>query len=93
MSSQKSYSIESTITFNFDNSDLRDFSFKAYHPELEIFKTDRSNIIMSKKDSRNLEFKIKSRDITAFRASINDIISFGKVFEGVSSLCEKYTSK
>lgn len=90
MPSKDSYSISSKIQFKFDDSNTRDFSFKAYHPELDIFRTDRSNIIMSKKGSQILEFKIESKDITAFRASINDIVGFGKILEGVSILREKF---
>jgi tRNA threonylcarbamoyladenosine modification (KEOPS) complex Pcc1 subunit len=86
MAEKNSYSIESKIRFKFDNSHTRDFSFNAYSPELDMFKSDRTNVIMSKKGSRILEFKIKSKDITAFRASMNDIVGLGKVIEGVSFL-------
>ncbi len=33
---------------------------------------------MEKKNNKSLIFTIESTDITAFRASINEIISFGK---------------
>lgn len=92
MSSHNFYSISSTIQFNFESTPLRDYSYKAYQPELDIFETDRSNVVMNKKGSHILEFRIESKDITAFRATINDVVSFGKILEGVSFLRENYTN-
>ena len=48
-------------------------------PEFNKLQTKRSKVIMEKKNDTSLIFRIRSNDITAFRASINEIISFGKV--------------
>ncbi len=84
-------SITTSVQFTFDDSRLRDYSYHSYLPELKTFRTDRSSVKMSKKGDSNLEFIIESKDITAFRASMNDIISLGKVIEGISFLRENYT--
>ena len=41
------------------------------------------------KKSKSIIFYVESTDITAFRASINDIIGFGKVIEGVLEITTK----
>ncbi|MFX0181248.1 MAG: KEOPS complex subunit Pcc1, partial [Candidatus Hodarchaeota archaeon] len=72
--------IKSTIEFNFKNSHLCEISYNSFLPELNVKKSKRSKILMEKKDS-SLIFKIESKDITAFRATINEIIGFGKIID------------
>ncbi len=79
MSKNISFSIKSTIEFQFNTSQTRDISFNSFLPEFKRLQTKRSKISIEKKNSLNIVFEIKSSDITAFRASINEIISFGKV--------------
>jgi len=79
MSKNISFSIKSTIEFQFNTSQTRDISFNSFLPEFKQLQTKRSKISIEKKNSLNIVFEIKSSDITAFRASINEIISFGKV--------------
>jgi len=38
--------------------------------------------------NKALIFSIESADITAFRASISDVISFGKIIDSTLKLCE-----
>ncbi|UCC19960.1 MAG: hypothetical protein JSV62_01385 [Promethearchaeota archaeon] len=73
------FSVKSTIELQFKNSQMRDISYTSFLPEFNKLQTKRSKVIMEKKNDTSLIFKINSNDITAFRASINDIISFGKV--------------
>ncbi len=80
MSDNNYYTIKSTIEFNFKNSRLCEISYNSFLPELDVKKSKRSNISMEKKD-RSLIFKIESKDITAFRATINEIIGFGKIID------------
>lgn len=79
MSKNISFSIKSTIEFQFNTSQTRDISFNSFLPEFKRLQTKRSKISIEKKNSSNIVFEIISSDITAFRASINEIISFGKV--------------
>ena len=79
MSNNNSFSIKSTIEFQFDTSQIRDISFNSFLPEFKRLKTKRSEISIEKKNSLGIVFNIKSSDITAFRASVNEIISFGKI--------------
>jgi len=79
MSTNNYFSIESTIKLKFDTSQIRDISYKSFLPEFNKTQTKRSQISMEKKNDNSILFVIKSNDITAFRASINEIISFGKV--------------
>ena len=79
MSKDNCFSINSTIEFHFDNSRIRDISFNSFLPEYKRLKTKRSEVAIEKKNSLSIIFKIKSKDITAFRATINEIINFGKI--------------
>lgn len=72
------FSIKSSIILKFNNSNLRDISYNSFLPEFDKLQTKRSKIYMEKKNNNSLVFMIESTDITAFRASINEIISFGK---------------
>ena len=74
------YNIHCIIEFKFNDSHLCNISYNSFLPELDIKRSQRSKIIMEKHDT-NLIFKIESTDITAFRASVNDIIGFGKILD------------
>jgi tRNA threonylcarbamoyladenosine modification (KEOPS) complex Pcc1 subunit len=74
------FSISSSIILNFNNSNLRDIYYSSFLPEFNELKTKRSKLYIEKKNNKSLIFKIESNDINAFRASINEIISFGKAF-------------
>ncbi|MFX0029743.1 MAG: KEOPS complex subunit Pcc1 [Candidatus Hermodarchaeota archaeon] len=82
------FKIQSTIEFDFNKSDLRDYSYNSFIPELNKLKTNRSNVSLTKKNKYKLIFKIESNDITAFRASINEIISFGKIIDNTLQLTD-----
>jgi tRNA threonylcarbamoyladenosine modification (KEOPS) complex Pcc1 subunit len=79
MSKEDYFSIESKIEFQFGNSQIRDISYNSFLPEFNRLQTKRSKIFIEKKEPNSIIFEIKSNDITAFRASINEIISFGKI--------------
>lgn len=76
------YSITSTIELKFNNSQTRDVSYNSFLPEFNKFqaKRKRSKLSMEKKNNCIL-FHMENTDITAFRASINEIISFVRIFE------------
>jgi tRNA threonylcarbamoyladenosine modification (KEOPS) complex Pcc1 subunit len=79
------FTIRSTVEIVFKNSQLRDLSYNSFIPELikRQAKETRSKVAMEKKHNISLVFFVESTDITAFRASINDIIGFGRILEGV----------
>ncbi len=79
MSKKDYFTIKSTIEFKFETSQIRDISFNSFLPEFKRLKTKRSEISMEKKENLNIIFEIRSSDITAFRASVNEITSFGKI--------------
>ncbi|MFX1302730.1 MAG: KEOPS complex subunit Pcc1 [Promethearchaeota archaeon] len=79
MSQNNAFSIKSTIELQFNTTQIRDISYKSFLPEFNKLQTKRSEVFMKKKNDYSIIFKINSSDITAFRASINEIISFGKV--------------
>lgn len=87
MNQNNYFSIHSTIKLEFSTSQIRDFSYNSFLPELSNTKTKRSSIKMEK-NSNSLIFSIESSDITAFRASVSDIIGLGKVIENTLKLCE-----
>ena len=79
MSKNNYFSIKSTIEFNFKSSQIRDISYESFLPEFKKLQKKRSQISIAKVNEKIILFEIKSKDITAYRASINEIISFGKV--------------
>ncbi len=88
MSQNQIFSIKSWIELKFRDSETRDISFNSFIPELKKLQTNRSKVLVEKKNSNFLIFKIESNDITAFRASINEIISFGKIIDNTVRITE-----
>jgi tRNA threonylcarbamoyladenosine modification (KEOPS) complex Pcc1 subunit len=86
MNQTKPFTIESIIEFEFNKSHLRDISYNSFIPEMKKLQTNRSQVLMKKKNQHKLLFKVDSNDITAFRASINEIISFGKIIDNILQL-------
>jgi len=87
MNKNNFYTIKSTLELKFKTSKLCDISYNSFLPEFNIVKSKRSTISM-KKEEYSLIFQIDSNDITAFRASINEIISFGKVIDNTLKIVE-----
>lgn len=87
MNQNNYYSINSTIELNFDNSHTRDISYNSFLPEMNQIRSKRSQIKMEKVN-KSILFYVESTDITAFRASVSDIIGFGKIIEGTLKLTE-----
>ena len=87
MSQNSYYSIKSSLEFKFNDSKIRDFSYNSFQPEFKKLQTKRSKVIMEKGEN-SLQFFIESNDITAFRASISDIIGLGKIINNTIELCE-----
>jgi tRNA threonylcarbamoyladenosine modification (KEOPS) complex Pcc1 subunit len=89
MNQINSFSVKSIIDLKFNTSHIRDISYNSFLPEFNKLQTKRSKITMRKKNDLFIIFEIESNDITAFRASINEIISFGKVIEDSLKIVEK----
>jgi len=87
MNQNNPFTIKATVELNFENSKTRDISYNSFLPELEKLNTKRSKIKIEKKENL-LIFHIESSDITAFRASISDIIGLGRIVENTLKLCE-----
>jgi tRNA threonylcarbamoyladenosine modification (KEOPS) complex Pcc1 subunit len=87
--SKENFKIQSTITFVFINSDLCAYCYNSFYPELNSIKSARSMIIMKKQDNL-LIFSIESKDVTAFRASVDEIISFGKIIDQTMHISENF---
>ena len=88
MSQSNFFTIKSKIKLQFQTAFNRDISYNSFLPELNKIRSTRSKIQMEKSNHNTITFYIESADITAFRASINDIISFGKIIESTLKLCE-----
>ena len=89
MSNDNFFSIHAKIEFRFDSSQIRDSSFSSFLPEFKKLQTKRSQILMEKSNDNTIIFDIRSNDITAFRASINEIISFGRVITNTLKIVVK----
>ena len=88
MNNNNLYKIKSTLELQFKNSNLCDISYTSFLPEFNIQKSKRSSISLQKEE-KSIIFIIESSDITAFRASVNEIISFGRTIDGVLKIVEK----
>ena len=75
-----SFFIKSKVELIFSDPKLSKFAYESFLPELNSKRSDRSVIHISLNDE-SLVFKIESRDITAYRASINEIINLGKIID------------
>ncbi|MFX0081328.1 MAG: KEOPS complex subunit Pcc1 [Candidatus Hodarchaeota archaeon] len=88
MKINKPFTIKSIIELNFNDSQIRDISYNSFIPEIKKLQTYRSKVLVNKQDDSKLVFKVESCDITAFRASMNEIISFGKVIDSTIKIAE-----
>ncbi len=82
------FSIKSSIELKFNGAPTRDIAYNSFLPGQERLNTKRSQVEMVKKEEESLLFQVESTDITAFRASVSDIIGFGKIIENTLKLCE-----
>ena len=80
MRRKSSFFIKSKIEFIFSDSKISKFAYESFLPEVNSKRSDRSVIHISLNDE-SLVFNIESRDITAYRASINEIINLGKIID------------
>ena len=83
------FSINSSIELQFKNSHYRNIAYNSFLPEFGKVKTERSKVSISKEENSIL-FEIKSTDITAYRASVNEIITFGKIVDNCLLLIENF---
>ena len=88
MSHNSTFVIKSCIELKFNDSETRDMSYNSFIPEIKKLQTNRSKVLVEKRNSNVLIFKIESNDITAFRASINEVISFGKIIDNTIRITE-----
>jgi len=86
MNKNNSLTIKSTVEFQFKTLDLCNYSYNSFLPEFNKVQKSKRSTISLKKEENSLIFLIESKDITAFRATINEIISFGRIFEGVLNI-------
>lgn len=80
MKGKNSFLIKSSIELIFTNPNFSRFAYESFLPEMNSKKSDRS-IINMRLNNESLVFDIESRDITAYRASINEIINLGKIID------------
>lgn len=88
MTQNSNFNIESIVKLNFSSSNLCTISYNSFLPELKDLDTSRSKTTMEKHNN-SLIFNIKATDITAFRASVNDLIMFGKILDDSMEIIDK----
>ncbi|KKK44172.1 hypothetical protein LCGC14_1159850 [marine sediment metagenome] len=88
MIQNKNLKVESTVKLKFNDSYTRDISYNSFIPEIKNLQTNRSKIMIEKENKQTIIFKIKANDITAFRATMNEIIIFGKIVDNTKQLVE-----
>ena len=82
MDNQDILTIDSKVVIKFSNSDLCNIAYQSFLPDFNTKSFPRSKITIDK-DNSSLIFTINSIDITAFRASINEIINFGRIISEI----------
>ena len=82
MENQKNFSIESQVVIKFSNPNLCNIAYQSFLPDFNTKSSPRSKIKMEKIHS-SVIFNIISVDITAFRASIIEIINFGRIISEI----------
>ena len=80
MRKRSSFFIKSNVELIFSDPKLSKFAYESFLPELNSKKSDRS-VIHMRLNNESLVFNIESTDITAYRASINEIINLGKIID------------
>ena len=85
MNNNNLFSIKSSVQLQFVNSQYRDMAYNSFLVEIKKLQTKRSKVAMEKSNNL-LKFDIECTDITAFRASISDIIGLGKIIESTIKL-------
>ena len=80
--------IKSTIELIFNEIKLTDISYNSFLPEFKKLQTKRSKVKIEKTNN-SLRFFIECQDITAFRATVSDIIGFGKILNSSFELCNQ----
>ncbi len=88
MNKNNVFTIDSVIELKFTDSQIRDISYNSFYPEIKKLQTNRSRVLVEKKNDCKLIFKVESSDITAFRASMNEIISLGKIIDSTLQIAE-----
>jgi tRNA threonylcarbamoyladenosine modification (KEOPS) complex Pcc1 subunit len=88
MNQTKYFTIKATIEIIFKDPQLRDISYNSFFPEFKRLKMKRSIVFMEKKSNISLLFQVESQDITAFRATLNEIISFGKIIDNTLTITD-----
>jgi tRNA threonylcarbamoyladenosine modification (KEOPS) complex Pcc1 subunit len=88
MTKEDFFTIKSIIEILFKDPHLRDISYDSFSPEFKKLQTKRSKVLMEKTNSYSLIFHIESKDFTAFRATISEIINFGRIFENTLKITD-----
>lgn len=88
MNQNNFFVIKATIEIVFKNPHLCNISYNSFSPEFKRLQTKRSSVSMEKNSNNSLLFQIESQDITAFRATLNEIISFGKIIDNTLKIID-----
>ncbi len=80
-------SVKASIILKFKTEKVRDISFNSFLPEFKKLSSKRSRVSMEKQNN-SIVFHIRCSDITAFKATVSDIIGFGKIITDSLKLIE-----
>ena len=82
------FTIKSSIEIIFKDPHLCDISYNSFSPEFKKLQTKRSKVLMEKISRSSLIFHIESKDFTALRASISEIVNFGRIIENTLKITD-----
>ena len=82
------FTIKSSIEIIFKDPQLCDISYDSFSPEFKKLQTNRSKVSMEIVNHNSLLFRVESKDFTALRASISEIVNFGRIIENTLKITD-----
>ena len=88
MNKENIITIKSSIEIIFKDPHLCNISYNSFSPEFKKLQTKRSKVSMEIINHNSLIFRIESKDFTALRASISEIVNFGRIIENTLKITD-----
>ena len=88
MTKENNFAIKSKIEITFKDPHLCDISYNSFSPEMKKLQTKRSKVLMEKSNNHSLIFRFECKDFTAFRATISEIVNFGRIIENTLKITD-----
>lgn len=88
MSRENAWQIVDKMSIDMRTEENAAIFYDAFIPELATMPTRRSSLEINQQNNRII-FDLKAKDITAFRATVNSILQFANVVDGLVEYIDK----